>query len=82
MDSKFNGIDNDVRNTTHPICSEVKNTMDSETVFDGISYGKGASFLKQVYNILGYDTLKLALTNYFQKFKWKNTELSDFVGTL
>ena len=43
---KFRGIDSDILNTTHPIRSQIANTNESETVFDGISYGKGASFLK------------------------------------
>lgn len=68
MESKFHGIDSDMLNTTHPIKSKIANVNEAETVFDGISYGKGASFLKQVYNVLGYDTLKDALTNYFEKY--------------
>jgi aminopeptidase N len=26
--------------------------------------------------------MKEAMTNYFQKYQWTNTELSDFVGAL
>jgi len=32
--------------------------------------------------VLGHDTMKEAMTNYFQKYQWKNTELADFVGAL
>jgi aminopeptidase N len=46
MEEKFSGIDMDQQNTTHPIFSEIKATSDAESVFDGISYGKGASWLK------------------------------------
>jgi aminopeptidase N len=46
MDRKFSGIDSDILNTTHPIRSQIANTGESEAVFDGSSYGKGASFLK------------------------------------
>ena len=62
---KFSGIDSDLTNQTHPIKSQISNTNESETVFDGISYGKGAAFLKQAHNVLGYDTFKEGLTNYF-----------------
>ena len=51
-------------------------------MFDGISYGKGSSFLKQVYNVIGHDTLKAGLHKYFKDFQWKNTTLPDFVGCL
>jgi aminopeptidase N len=32
--------------------------------------------------VLGKETFKTGLTNYFEKFQWKNTELGDFVSTL
>ena len=43
---KFRGILFDNRSTTHPISSEVSSVRDALSIFDGISYGKGASFLK------------------------------------
>ena len=46
MYSKTEGINEDQLNSTHPVMSEIKTTDDAESVFDGISYGKGASFLK------------------------------------
>ena len=45
--------------TRHPVA-------EAESVFDGISYGKGASFLKQANKVLGQDNLKNALHKYFQ----------------
>jgi len=70
MVSKIKGINNDQLNSTHPVMSEIATTNEAESVFDGISYGKGASFLKQVYNVMGYDTMKIALVDYFQKHEW------------
>ncbi len=55
---------------------------EAESVFNGISYGKGAAFLKQVNKVLGQDKLKKALHLYFERYQWKNTELKDFVGVL
>ena len=43
---KFGGVRDDALNTTHPICSEIKNIEQADSTFDGISYDKGASFLK------------------------------------
>lgn len=51
-------------------------------MFDGISYGKGAAFLKQFYNLLGYETMKKGLHSYFGTHKWGNTTLPDFVGCM
>ena len=31
---------------------------------------------------MGYDTMKTALHNYFEKYQWENTELSDFINSL
>jgi aminopeptidase N len=38
--------------------------------------------LKQVYNILGYDTISKGLKIYFDRHQWGSTELPDFVGAL
>ena len=68
--------------STHPICCSIKRTDEAESLFDGISYGKGSSWLKQVYNVLGYETIKKGLHNYFKKHQWKNTTLPDFINCL
>jgi aminopeptidase N len=51
-------------------------------LFDGISYGKGSAFVMQVHNVIGHDTLKEGLHDYFATYAWKNTTLPDFVGCL
>lgn len=79
---KFWGISTDQLSSTHPICCEIKSTDEAQSLFDGISYGKGSSFLKQLYNVLGYDIVQQGLFEYFETYKWKNTELKDFVGCL
>jgi aminopeptidase N len=53
-----------------------------EQIFDGISYGKGAAFLKQLHYVLGHEKFKAALHIYFQKHQWKNTELTDFISVM
>jgi aminopeptidase N len=44
--SKFWGIQTDQMSTTHPICATISSTDEAASIFDGISYGKGAAFLK------------------------------------
>ena len=79
---KFWGVSTDQMSSTHPICADIKSTDEAVSLFDGISYGKGSSFLKQVYKVLGYDTIKIGLHAYFETYKWQNTTLPDFVSKL
>ena len=46
LDDKFWGIRDDGLSTTHPITCTIESTDEAENLFDGISYGKGASWLK------------------------------------
>lgn len=80
MKRTFGGIQADGFNSTHPVRNEVKSLAETESIFDGISYGKGATFLKQVTKVMGRDTLSKALSRYFNKFKWKNAEYKDLIA--
>jgi aminopeptidase N len=40
------GYDTDQNKTTHPIQVEINDTEEADTIFDGISYSKGAAVLK------------------------------------
>jgi len=42
---KYWGMTTDSLSSTHPICCSIANTGEAETLFDGISYGKGCDFL-------------------------------------
>ncbi len=68
--------------TTHPIEVPVPDTDQAFANFDGITYGKGASVLKQLAFFLGEDAFREGLRLYFQRFALGNTELADFMGTL
>ena len=43
---KFWGVSKDCLSSTHPICCEIVATDQADSLFDGISYGKGSAFLK------------------------------------
>lgn len=58
LDEKFWGIRDDSMTGTHAIACLINQSDEADTLFDGISYGKGASFLKQLYNILGAETFQ------------------------
>ncbi|WP_286233887.1 aminopeptidase N [Thalassotalea sediminis] len=67
---------------THAIELPVPSTGDALTNFDGITYGKGASVLKQLPYYLGEENFRIGVSNYLKKFSYKNTELEDFIGEL
>ncbi len=68
--------------TTHPIENPVIDTDVAESIFDGITYGKGASVLKQLQAYIGEDEFREGVQRYFQKHAFKNTTLSDFFKKL
>ena len=67
---------------THAIELVVPTTADAMANFDGITYGKGASVLKQLPYYLGEENFRVGVSNYLKKFAYKNTELSDFMNEL
>ena len=76
---QLRGYTEDMESTSHPIAGPVINTQEAETVFDGISYSKGAGVLKQLVFLIGRDAYTKAMKSYFEKNLWGNTELKDLM---
>ena len=72
----------DQLSSTHPVAAEIKDLHDVEVNFDGITYAKGASVLKQLVAYVGFDTFIEAARVYFKRFEWGNTSLNDFLQVL
>ena len=68
--------------TTHPVEVPIPDTDHAFANFDGITYGKGASVLKQLSYFLGEDDFREGLQRYFQKFAYRNTAMIDFIRML
>ncbi|UVJ37964.1 aminopeptidase N [Arthrobacter sp. CJ23] len=68
--------------TTHPIFAEINNLEDVEVNFDGITYAKGASVLRQLVAWVGPEEFMSGVRAYFAKHAWKNTELADLMVEL
>jgi aminopeptidase N len=68
--------------TTHPIFAEINNLQDVEVNFDGITYAKGASVLRQLVAWVGPEQFMAGVREYFKKHAWNNTELSDLMREL
>lgn len=69
----------DSKVTTHPISVDVPHTKVAQDNFDGISYGKGASWLKAAFNLFGREIFLTGLASYFKEFQFKNSTLDDFL---
>ncbi|HJV97653.1 MAG TPA: aminopeptidase N, partial [Arthrobacter sp.] len=68
--------------TTHPIFAEINDLQDVEVNFDGITYAKGASVLRQLVAWVGPEQFMAGVREYFSKHAWQNTELSDLMVEL
>ncbi len=68
--------------TTHPIFAEINDLQDVEVNFDGITYAKGASVLRQLVAWVGPEEFMSGVREYFSKYAWDNTELSDLMAEL
>ncbi|TDE97314.1 aminopeptidase N [Occultella glacieicola] len=68
--------------STHPIVAEINDLEDVEVNFDGITYAKGASVLKQLVAWVGQDDFLAGVREYFTKHARSNTELRDLLTEL
>ncbi|WP_066294316.1 aminopeptidase N [Arthrobacter sp. B6] len=68
--------------TTHPIFAEINDLQDVEVNFDGITYAKGASVLRQLVAWVGPEQFMAGVREYFSKHAWQNTELNDLMVEL
>ena len=82
MNYKKMGITHDMSPNTHNIEADIKNTQMCDSIIDGITYGKGASCLKQLVFLMGWDAFTTGIKIYFNEFKWKNTNLGNFIESL
>ncbi|MFT7021142.1 MAG: aminopeptidase N [Rhodococcus sp. (in: high G+C Gram-positive bacteria)] len=65
--------------TTHPIVADIPDLEAAKLNFDGITYAKGASVLKQLAAYVGEDAFFEASRRYFDEFAFSNTTLADFL---
>jgi aminopeptidase N len=82
LKKKYRGYLQDSETSTHPIAGEVNDTEKATTIFDGITYSKGASTLKCLLSIIGEEQFGKAMEVYFHKYAWGNTELKDLLDCI
>ena len=68
--------------STHPIAADMVDLEAVELNFDGITYAKGASALRQLVAFVGKDDFLAGVRGYFAEHAWGNTELPDLLRHL
>ncbi|MDQ1250751.1 MAG: aminopeptidase, partial [Actinomycetota bacterium] len=68
--------------TTHPIAADMVDLDTLYTNFDGITYAKGASSLKQLVAFVGEDEFLAGVGAYFRLHEFSNTEFADLLAAL
>jgi aminopeptidase N len=72
----------DQLSSTHPIAADIPDVQAVEVNFDGITYAKGASVLKQLAAYVGTERFLRAMQVYFRRYEYGNTTLADLLGVL
>ncbi|MEU7069419.1 aminopeptidase N [Streptomyces narbonensis] len=68
--------------STHPITADIRDLEDAKLNFDGITYAKGASVLKQLVAYAGRDAFLEGARRYFKRHAYGNTRLADLLSIL
>ncbi|MFE0035526.1 aminopeptidase N [Streptomyces sp. NPDC059015] len=68
--------------STHPIMADISDLDDVLVNFDGITYAKGASVLKQLVAYVGMDEFFRGVQAYFKRHAFGNTRLTDLLSAL
>jgi aminopeptidase N len=76
------GYTQDQLPSTHPVAARVPTLTEAAENFDGISYAKGASVLKQLMAYVGRDAFFTGVRAYFAEHSFGNATLSDLLRAL
>jgi aminopeptidase N len=68
--------------STHPISADIPDVHAVQVNFDGITYYKGASVLKQLVAYVGLDNFLGGVRRYFERHAWGNATLHDLLTAL
>ncbi|MFH8554359.1 aminopeptidase N [Streptomyces celluloflavus] len=68
--------------STHPVTADIRDLEDAKLNFDGITYAKGASVLKQLVAYVGREAFLEGARRYFKRHAYGNTRLTDLLSVL
>lgn len=64
---------------THPIVQKAENPDQITELFDSITYSKGSSIIRMLADYMGEENFQKGVTNYLNKYKYKNAVTDDFL---
>jgi aminopeptidase N len=76
------GYRQDQLSSSHPVYCRMPDVAAVEVNFDGITYAKGASVIKQLVAYVGIDAFLTGLRDYFAKHAWGNATFDDLLSAL
>jgi aminopeptidase N len=82
---KTGGYDADQRASAHPVAPEPRDVPDTDAAlasYDGISYAKGASALRQLVAWLGWPVFLAGINDYFARYRFGCATLADLLDCL
>ena len=82
MGRKEWGLAQDQKPSTHPIRADMRDLEDVEVNFDGITYAKGASVLRQMVAYVGRENFFQGINAYLTKHAFDNASLQDLLDEL
>lgn len=65
--------------TSHPLKPKLTDLKSSDDLTDGICYGKGAAFMKQLQKIMGEEKFKVGLQKFTSKYQYSNADIDDII---
>jgi aminopeptidase N len=68
--------------STHPVAADIPDLAAVEVNFDGITYAKGASVLKQLVAYVGLEQFLAGLRDYFRAHAFDNATFDDLLTAL
>ena len=68
--------------TTHPVVAFVRDTIEADSIFDEITYEKGASCMKQLVAYVGKEAFGNGVREYLRIYSWKNADLAEFLNCI
>ncbi|XP_066535970.1 glutamyl aminopeptidase [Hoplias malabaricus] len=78
LDDVFPVMVDDALLSSHPIIVDVSTPAEITSVFDAISYSKGATLLRMLESWIGRDTFRDGCRQYLKNYQFQNAKTSDF----
>ncbi|MFJ3231136.1 aminopeptidase N [Streptomyces sp. NPDC086787] len=67
---------------SHPIHQPIEDVAQAASIFDNITYPKGASVLQQLMTYVGEERFTAGMAAYFARHAWGSTTLQDLIDAL